>query len=307
MKNKSGIFLCIAFIFSIAGAFAQDVIIRKNGDRIYCRIVGEDSVSIYYLRKPQKMRFEIKKLEVESYEMSSRLSARKLARGTTLDTSDKKEELAILSFYGGLAVPLSEFKNSNLKDSAAGFAKPGACFRTSLTFKLTKYFGLSASYCYQTHAFDVASFDAQVRQVNPPGTSVQSQSGNWKIRGFYGGVYLTLPAKKKKDLSFDLDLSVGYPLYTYPELDTQASLNGQSIVINQYSSDKRALTFLGTLGLRYKLEKHIVFNFNIGFLAGKPAFSNIFTVSSAGLASYDNYTQKVSSINLQAGLSFLLH
>ena len=68
LKNKH-IYACFLFLFiSLIGA-AQDIIIRQDSTKIFCKITGEDSLHIFYRNNKDKKRIEtsIVKSEILSH------------------------------------------------------------------------------------------------------------------------------------------------------------------------------------------------------------------------------------------------
>lgn len=304
MNYKVKFYLSVVFFFCIAFGFSQDLIIQKNGEKIYCKIVDQDSVSIFYSKSPQKTRFEIKRSEVESYYFSNKLATSK----PVIENSPAfilRKEIFLINITGGIANPVGAFASKDYNSATSGLANPGGIFQASFILKLAKFIGLSASYRYQSNGFDAQTVNSQY-MASYPGIAFTTQTTSWKSKGVYGGLFFTFANREIPKLSIDFDVSAGVPKFVFPEVITQGNYRGQVSTVTQHSSTERSFAMNGGAGIRYKLTSNVGLHFNFNFFYGKPSFPNLLATNSIGQAAYGSYTQKITTLNIQAGLSFML-
>jgi hypothetical protein len=300
MSCKNRLFYIFIFFFGFFTAFGQDLIIQKTGTKIYCKIVSEDSALIYYKLPSQNMQFQIRKMQVEKYYVSNKVNQKKD------DKETKSGELLFLNFYGGYANAMNEFASKDLTKETSGLANDGSLFRTSLVLNLSENFGFTGSYIYQTHSFEDKLLRDELN-LYYSSTSFTSRSTKWKIHGFFGGLHLSFPIKRIEHFSICFETSFGLPKLVSPDVETSGSPFGQKVTVTQYSSVTKAIAFLGGVGLNYKLAKNLALNFNVSHFRSKAEFSHILTRSTNGYQSYSDYEQKISSLNIEAGLRFIIY
>ena len=66
-----------------------------------------------------------------------------------------------------------------------------------------------------------------------------------------------------------------------------------------------APALMGKMGLRYKFET-VALNFGVSYFTAKPSFSGVLIQGSNGLVDYAKFQQRISCLNVEAGISFLL-
>ncbi len=295
-------------LFFVSGCFlAQDVIVQKNGNRIFCRILSEDSLNIYYSMPNRRTQFEIKKTNVYKYERKLKQKTIKSVQTSSIDTSEHKEfsETLLLSFLVGVANPLSDFASQDVNSDKSGLAKTGFLFNGSVTLKLSKFFGFSICYRNQSHGFSDELVAKQIAASNP-GINFTSSSTDWIIRGVYGGIHLSSPVENVEHLSFDCDLFIGRPTHYLPQLIITGSSRGQSASIIQDVSETKAVSYMGTIGIKYRFNKNLAFNCSASYLQSKAKFSSIYIHASNGASTYTDYEQEIKTLTIQIGFSFLV-
>jgi hypothetical protein len=80
MWHKKQVFFLFLSFFLFFNILGQDLIIQKKGTKIYCKIVREDSVLIFYKLPGQNTQFQISKTEVEKHYVSSRADKKKTGK-----------------------------------------------------------------------------------------------------------------------------------------------------------------------------------------------------------------------------------
>jgi len=299
---KNRLLLVVLFLFAVSLGQAQDIVVLNNGRKIYCRIVNIDSVSISYTLPHQKRQFEIQKTEVYRYDQRSASKTKNIYPHRPRDFSEK----LVIGFSGGPATPLDEFASQDVNSIKSGLAKTGFFFQANSVLKLNQYFGFTFDYHYQAHAFSDGLIASQLNNIYRGNPFFTTTSTKWKIRGFFGGIHICLPVKSIDHLSFDINLAAGVPKVTLPELNIVAKGTGGAVTVTQYLSVTTAPTFLGGLGLKYRVQENVAFTVYVNYLQTKAQFTNVYTLATNGVYSYDNYTQKISTLNVQFGLSFMI-
>ncbi|WP_317899077.1 hypothetical protein [Aurantibacillus circumpalustris] len=300
MKNYCPQIFTFIFFFCFTHGFAQDIIVKKDGAKIYCRIVDEDSVSIVYIRTAQRNRSIIKKSEVDTY-----FSTKNAKRKPKDLTSSKSSELLIIQVSAGLAIPIGDFGSKNENSKTAGLAKIGLILDAALILKLSKYFGFCADYRYQKNTVDKAVLEQSLSSIFPQGVSTSVKVTDWTNNGLFGGVYFNLPISANNNTSFDFSLLVGRPRFESPEIVLSASQKGSSISVNQSVGKTSALAGVIKMGIRYKFEK-VALHAGLSFFTAKPSFKDVLIKDSRGAIVYTEFVQPMATVNLEAGMSFVL-
>ena len=283
--------------------FSQHLIIKKNGDKIYCRIIAEDSTLIYYTKPAQKSTFQINKSEVEKYYASQRMVPAEQAPAAAI--AEEPEELLLISLSGGQASPRGDFESQDLYSPTSGLAKRGYVVKAMAVLKVSKNFGFCAAYRYQSNKFNDKLLSSQLNSVYP-GVIFTSESSSWRVRGFFGGVYFNFPFKKIKGFAIDFDFSAGLPNCSFADLVITADQNGRYSTYRQSAKSTHAPAVLAGLGFKYSFNKTIGLNLNVNYMAAKAVFTDVYTSQFSGQYAYVDYTQKMNSLCVQAGLSFFL-
>lgn len=298
MNNKYNSLLIAIFFFTSFNCFAQDLIIQKNGDRVYCKIIKEDSLIITYVKPAQKAQFEIKRSEVEKYEI--------LSSSNIEESKQPPSESILINLFGGVTSALGKFGSQDVNDLAAGLAGRGYVLNATAVIKVTRKFGFRASYLFQSHSFNHKAICDQLN-VDFPNANFVSSGTNWEIKGFFVGMEFTSPLKIENRLSVSFNISAGIPKCVLPMLQITGQPYGSSVTTTQYESTTRAIAFFGGPGIKYKADKNVSFGINVNFLSAKASFTEILTKSSSGYSSYTKYDQDITAINFEAGLCFIFY
>ena len=292
IRNTKQISPILFILFSLT-SFSQDLIIKKDGNKIYCRILQEDSVSLHYLSNKGDFPSTavINKTEVKKYFYASPVPPVLPANPEIeLDSaySEKKLLLHFNTFFGA-NIPSGDFGSKNPKNKKAGFADKGIIAGLSVTLKLSKYIGLTGLYFYQKNRYDHDVISAFLNLSSDK--QFYTEASAWKVKGLLGGFYLTFPIKTFPNLYFECNALAGIPTYTSPEfIKNTIHPNGDIQNIKQLETDKSSLTYFFNAGLRYKIVKNIYINAGLDFMKSKTEFTSV-------LIEY-TYTYGVDSLEL---------
>lgn len=224
----------------------------------------------------------------------------------TTDSTSRKQELLIIKLAGGFANPIGDFGSKDFESEASGLANAGLLLNASLILKFSKYFGFVFDYRYQKNAVDNEAIHQAYSSQYSSGISFSTQATDWTSHGFFSGLYFELPLVDIKNLSFDFCLLGGLPKFESPELNITATKNGTTINIVQNVGKTSALAFETKMGLKYKFET-VALNFGVSYFTAKPSFSGVLIQGSNGVVDYAKFQQRISSLNVEEGISFLLY
>jgi hypothetical protein len=304
---RSIIFFFLTLICFTAGA--QDVIIRKNGNRINCKIQTVDSAAVHYSINGGPV-IRISRTEVDRYFLSKSsapaASKDSAAHPDAIPVIAEKNDLLLIDLNGGLAVPLSEFANKDVSNESSGLAQNGFMLEGMITLKFFKYAGISAGYRYQTHPLDHDRIDDYLASLYPQ-LNFSSQSTPWIMRGFFGGLQFYLPIKIVKGLSLNAGFMLGIPQFSLPGLTTTANSFGGTIIVTQYVKTSHAMTYSENFSVVYKVSENFALKGGASFIQSYVSFKDILTASNFGQVSYSDYSQEITALSVQAGLIILLN
>jgi hypothetical protein len=305
------------------------VITLKDGSKIYCKIVKVDS-TLHYFVPGESLELSIKNDAVDTYFILQ--SPPKVALQTQtiapkpqviekpapttftvqntkpLSESDvhlSQNDPVMLNFYVGFAKPRGDFGSTDAQNEYAGLAKLGFVFESNIILKIAPNFGVSGSYRFQSNGIYSNILNDEFT-AKYSGITFSTTATNWKSSGFYGGGFITFPITKD-NISMFLDFSVGLPKFTSPELKTTGSSNGSSLTVKQNASQASTVSYLAAIGFIGKINRNVGYNFNFNYCTGKPSFSNVAIIDPGGNTTYTKFTQKIETVNIQAGLSFFIH
>lgn len=295
--------LFLIFVTLNLFCFSQDLIIKHDGSKIYCRILEEDSTNLFYVRTGNRTKSIISRSEVETYYIAK---PHKKKLSVNLSDPINVKEFILFKIEGARAIPLGDFASKNLDNPASGLAIPGFGVNSLLTVKLNNFFGVSGGYKYQQHKMDFNLIN-ELYKANNPGFSFRTEGTSWKVSGFNGGIYFCLPSQTLDALSVDINLIVGSAKFYSPEIKITGKSGLATGTIYQQEGFSREFYGYADIGLAIKLAEAVKLNLSAGYFYAKPQFYNV-PISATGLANTTvNFDQKIESINISFGISFLLH
>ena len=281
---------------------AQDYIIKKDGQRINCKIQKIDKRSIFYLEKGHEEISNINKKKVESYFVLDPNTVNNLSQNQSHNDRIGLEKM-LLSTTVGAAKPIDFFgsKVSNLTTS--GLANTGYALGFNVIYKVSKPFGLKLNYHYQNNAIDEDLLQKEIR-TSSPGSGLIVSSGAWRVFGFFGGIHISTPLIRDGKYFLDFEMMGGYPNCYTPEI----SYSYKNVPTSTRQSSKtRALAISPQLGLRYYATENLALSIGVNYFLLKPTFNEVLTTYSNGVKKTDKITQEISSINVQVGISLKLY
>lgn len=199
----------------------------------------------------------------------------------------------------GPSIPIGGFASKDINNNSAGYAKTGALLDISLSYKLGKYFGVSALLRGQTDNFDNASFGIDL--ANQTGSNWSVSSKPWSMGGLMLGGYGSFLVSQK--VSFDIKALIGFLRVTSPEINTTLSGSGGSGWLKQNSVVSTSFSYILSGGFKLDIGKKTYLLTNLDYLASNPEFRNVEVVSSLGGApQISTFRQNIQTINFSLGI-----
>lgn len=295
----------LVFILTVLNlfCFSQDLIIKNDGSKIYCKILEEDSTSLLYVRTGNRAKSFVLRSEVETYYI-----AKPHKKNNPSNTTNPlmNGELIIFKIEGVRAFPFRDFGSTNLDNPKAGLAIPGFGVNSLFTVKVNKYIGFSGGYKYQQHKMDFNLIN-ELFKVNNPGFIFTTTGTTWRVSGFNGGIYFSLPSQTLDNLFIEVNLIGGSAKFYSPEILTTGKRGGFTGTVYQQEGFSRAFYGYADLGLAVKLADAVKLNLSLGYFYSKPQFNNVKFSATGEPDSFINFEQQIESINLNLGISFLLY
>lgn len=299
MKSQPRLFCILSFLFFATKLLAQDLIIRTDGSRIFCRITKIDTASIFYMRARDKSEQQIARESVEKYYVAQAKAPLKI----NSDKVIRYHEVFVLSALAGRSLPMGKFSAKDLNESTSGFALDGYLLGGNVTLKIIKEFGLSLSYLYQVNRFDQKKISDALNDVYPNG-GFTAEATPWKMRGFFLGFLLNLGIRPVEGLSIKIEAKAGFPLFIQPEIKTRGTLNGQRVGIDSSGDPARSVAFNPSFGLIFKVSRNVALSLDIDGFFAKPYFvgkhKNLF-----GYSQSYSFEQPYRTITPRAGICLL--
>lgn len=296
--------LILFLVFLSFFSKAQDLIITKDGTRLYCQIVSENPTSLFYVITTQTIQAEILKSEVMKYEFDWKKNQKTNAipQNTFIPT---KVGYVQIAFDFGISIPTGEFANKDINSSTSGLANVGFLGGLHLKIKGAQKIGLSGGYIYQSNSFETYDLNNYFLKQNP-GVSFTTTASSWKLNGPYIGLHCAVPIFNDKDMNLIFQSNVVWARYTSPRIETVGRSAFGGGFITQEASEASGAAFFNGIGFFKRINKDIGVNMMFNYLTGKAKFKNIRTTGSGGFSSLDDYNQLYSTIALEIGLCIFL-
>lgn len=298
-----GLLVFLFVMFSVVLAHGQDLIITKANFKIQCKIVGEDSLSLFYRIENHPDALEIKRADVkESYYNILRQKKRKtkadVSSGTTSTTNPK--DGFHFSMTSGAGLPLGEFASTVPNNPEAGLAKTGFLFRLQGVVKLAPGLGICGAYHLQRNPINTTVFNDAAQQANP-GIPFRTTATSWGASGFFGGLHLehTFP---NADFTLYAQTSVGWVRYRSPEVVSSVALPGVYFNATIGSDDDNALGYQFSGGMRLKIMEAASLHVGLGYFAGRADFDYVVYSNTQGFSMVSGFSQPFSVLNMEIGL-----
>ncbi len=253
------ILILILFVSKFNSTKAQDLIVDKDNQKIFCKILKQDSVSftVKVIKNNQPYIYEIKKSDVSKFYLSNNT-----ANEVNKNSRELKKEhktFALVGFNMGFSNPMNEFASQDLSDDKAGLAKLGRSIQGSLIIKLSSYLGVSAEYKFQQNKID-GQLLANALNTAYNVTNFKVSATPWLQSGFYGGLDLEIPIKYFPGLSLNFNPAIGNAKVTTPSYVTDGAPYGTLIRVIQFSDAGRFRSFSLKGGFNYNINSAIGLN-----------------------------------------------
>lgn len=304
MKRLTLILFYLFFAFC-SRAQKQDLIITTADFKIYCKIVKEDSLSIFYNIDNHNTTLEIKKTEVKAYYYNLIRQKKKKSPppNSEVTKSNYNDDLFQFDLIAGVPVAVSDFGSKNVQSETAGLAKAGFLLQGGITFKLIKNIGICAAYHHQENRIADYLINEQIILINN-GIPFTTESTNWVASGLFAGLTFEEQFEKVKGLSIFLKGMIGKPRFRSPEIISTASIF--SFSVKQSAATARELGYMLGAGLMYKFNEDAGLRFSVNYFAGKPNFTNVIISNSQGGRFSAEFAQAYSTVNFQIGLTICI-
>jgi len=284
--------LTILFLAIALSGFSQDYIVKKDGNRIDCKVTKEDSANVYIImdlggkdvnayinrKEIQYIKFGNNPAEIKNSTQNTATTANTKTPPTNATAPDFKKEK--ISFNIGFSFPIGS--SENLANENTGSAKTGG--EISITYKsfYTPNVGLGLK------CFGLIN-PMETKSLNTYFSANTSVSGDWYSGGLLGG--LSLESSNENNTTFSLDLLTGI-ISLVPEMEYNTG--GYSTSSN--STPALSLGWNLGIGLSHSISKHCSLAINVDYLYSSFKFKN----------SSSNQTENVTMniINLTGGLIF---
>ncbi|MDR3705961.1 MAG: hypothetical protein P4L28_08670 [Paludibacteraceae bacterium] len=286
MKKKA---ITIIFLVITVAGFAQDYIVKKDGNRIDCKVTKEDSANVYitmdlggkevnaYINRKEIQYIKFGNTQTKS--IGNTTTATNTAT-TTVNTTTRGWQRNRISFNIGGSFPMDG--SESLTNENMGSAKTGGKF--DISYK---------NFYSPTVGFGVKMYGL----INPLGNdkmdnylfTSKSTSGNWYSWGILGGV--CLESKTENNTAFSFDLFTGL-MSLRPEI--QQSMDGQSTSLITKAALSSGWNF--GVGISQPISKHCSIALSVDYLYSNFKF-NDYIIN-------ETETVKMNILNLTCGLIF---
>jgi hypothetical protein len=298
------------------------MIIKKDGSKLYCKIIAEDSTQIFFLFPSEIQKQNIDKNLVEQYifdwnqtKVNAALTSSVVTSNTnhsTIKPEYLKHEILVFRLNAGVSAPIKDFGSSSPTNDKAGYALTGLALKASAIIKPVREFGFVVSYLYSTNRFNTKQFDLDLTN-SIPNINFSSSSTPWIARGPLGGMYLEIPLKvNRKDFSNQITLNfeggAGYFKIISPEIITVASNYRQNVRVTSYASNCNSISYYFGSSMMFKLSPNFCLNFSGNYFYSEASFKNAQISSTNGSPSqFYDFKQTVNFITIAFGFSILIN
>ena len=236
-----------------------------------------------------------------------------------------------LSLSIGTSIPIGDFSKTDGKNMFSGYAKTGETAKLSFSYKLTEIIGLEAMAYGQRNALNTGEFETQLGETyffqdgrNYSNWEVEKK--RWMTGSFLAGVTGEYAIDHANKISIKAKALSGLALVKSPDLKTESkSADAFAAFRGEYGSAKGIAVLFGA-GLQYKLNNRLSLLINSDYFTTKklsfrestetiiatdgglvvPGLYNIENSQNPPISfgQIGNREQKISSLNLNAGLRF---
>ncbi|NOU47072.1 MAG: hypothetical protein HOO86_08425 [Bacteroidales bacterium] len=292
MKQLALLFTC--FLFTIAGVFAQDTIVQKNGFKRVCTIESQDSTKFYIKirSKGQNIRTHINKSDVQ------RVYIKKTEMiGGRIDLN--KGRFNAIRIYSGICSPMNDFASKDINLPKAGLAGSGMNFNAVIELGFNPYFGMEFKGYLNTNEFVTSGLEAEMSTAF--GYKVSSDIVYYTNYGLLLGPSVKVPAGK---LAFSMHLLLGYSTLSEPETKFFVITGYDDWLIYKKITAVGLATNVGA-ELIYPLNNNWILTANFDYVHSKYKFGNMTLKYSYGdTQTWDRGEQPYDVLNYSLGVGF---
>lgn len=226
---------------------------------------------------------------------------------TQLFAQEKKWDLSVT---GGLSQPIGMYASTDIKSNSSGFAKTGYNFGLNVSRFFNKNIGVFLNFGYIKNPLDTFSYKERPIQVGNFGGSLKSTQ--WDVFNVGVGPVINLNVSEK--FKIYVMPEIGFGTFYTPQI-TQSSGGGASGYVTEAGSIVNSFYYSINIGFKYFLSSRISIIIIGGYYKSECDFNTSAKYTYNGNVkgtSYTNnytgnpirYTNPISTINLNAGLSF---
>jgi len=201
-----------------------------------------------------------------------------------------------ISINMGASVPIGEYALDEDK-SGAGYAKTGAIFDLTFTYKFTKKIGMALMVRGQANSFNE---EEQLKSLADPNYIITLKSTPWTTSSYLIGLYSE--QKLVENLSLYSKVLLGLSNNTSPDLKLTVSDGIATGWIKQKPATAMSFGYLINLGLKYDFSKRMALLFNVDYFDTYASFKDVETTYSNLPPSDFNFEQQITTINVSLGL-----
>ena len=205
----------------------------------------------------------------------------------------------------GPSIPIGNFGSSNINSDYSGFATTGFVYNLIFSYKLGKYFGIIGSYREQSNNFNNAAIEESLSKMNPS-IAFDVRSNAWKINGFMIGAFGLFPLKENTHINFETRAIIGFQHATSPAISTVGTQGYLSAWTEQQSAPSNALSYLLSMGFKYKTNKTLCVFITINYFNSEPEFDNVKMTSSTNSTLFEHFKQNMGTVNVEGGIGLNL-
>lgn len=270
----------------------QDIIRKTNGKHVTCKIMAQDSLYIYFVKKGKRDLSRIEKSKI-----SGTVSADTIRFSEVMAKAyrgeKQKREFIILQAQAGKGLPRADFGKIHTNNEGAGAALNGPTRNISASLMFHKNVGFAISYSYQKNAFSQETLSG----VSTNGSIITV--GDWLTHGFFSGLVVGTTFNEIRRISFLFSIQPGVCRVTSPAISHAWMEKGTKVAVTQQlpSVTSFAFGYRGYVDMRVRVVNNFDLCLSAGYLRSHPVFNG-------PVAEWD---QKVRLLNVTAGLCISLY
>jgi hypothetical protein len=286
--------------------FAQDIIIKKDGEELKTKVVEVSDTLIKYKKfdDPEFFTFIIAKKDVKSI---------KYENGKTVNPNKRSKE-TYLELRSALVLPFGNYGSSDLKKNNPGLAKAGFGSCLAFGFKVSKKLGLSLNLGSFYNNYNSEALDDQLKGQLGQGEIVTTSYTRYEGKYLLVGLQYHIPVSKK--ITWVSKLSAGVMGFSKPEFHynyVDSTVATSPMQFDYYSTSGHAVNGAFGLGtsLWFKLSNRFTLTGNVDVMVSRQkVYYNIHSYSTQGnnMNSATDYSKvvPVSVFNAGVGMIFYL-